>query len=176
MTKFNIFRREWLFVIQIKNLPLAGKFYLSFSAISLVLVAALNLICSQRGTSLQTDGVRIIFTFLTIYFIILPVGIIMKSRYQQDRNVIASVIPGMMAIMGILLALYFRSQQLALELNFVSYILFSAAWFMPPVTSVFLRRSLSIQPLKLYISSWLVITISGLINYVFLVYDLWRPI
>lgn len=161
-------RREWLFVTRIKNLPLAGKFYLSFCAISPALVFLINLVYFQSGLVLQANGARIIFTFLTVYFIILPLGVIMKSRYQQDRNVIATIIPGIMAVMGILLAVYFYSRGLALELNFLSFFMFFAALFIPPITTVFLRRSLNIEPTKLYLSSWLVIIISGLITYVFL--------
>lgn len=160
--------REWLFVARVKNLPLAGKFYLSFCAISLALVVATNLIYFQSGLGMQADGARIIFVFLTVYFIILPLGVIMKSRYQQDRNVIAIIIPGVMAVMGILLAVYFYSRELASEINLLSFLMFFAALFMPPITTVFLRRSLSIEPTKLYLSSWLVIIISSLITYVFL--------
>ncbi|MEI6529197.1 MAG: hypothetical protein WCN88_02185 [Candidatus Falkowbacteria bacterium] len=168
MTKPSDLKNEWLSAIRMKNLPLAGKFYYNFSVISLVLVALTNYICYQSGASVETSCVRIILSFLTIYFIILPLAIIMKSRYQQDRNIIASAIPALMAIIGILLSLCFRSLQLACETNIFAYLGFPLAIFIPPLTTSFLSRSLCIRPLKLYASSFFIIIMSSLITMFFL--------
>ncbi len=160
--KPNFNERETL-KAKIQSLNAVTKRYFKFNLVALVFSAVIcGLFVSRESTTLSAMAGTLLF-FSAVYIFFMTLVITLGSMYDQERNVIAGVIPLVMTLIGLILAFWLYDEYLSDQLGFWSEII---AWFaltIPPLVSFVLCRALSIAAGKLYFINLFQIIITGLL-------------
>jgi len=144
-------------------LSAVAKRYFSFSLLALissVLICGLFVMSEASALSAMAETILI---FSVVYMFLTTVTIGLSSMYDQERNVIASLIPLIMTLIGLTLAFWLYDEYLSDQIGPGSIVITCLALVIPPLLSIMLRRALSLAVLKLYFLNLSQIIITGLL-------------
>jgi len=146
-----------------KALSKATKLFLSFNLLALIFgVIICGLFVTHEASALSAMA-ETILVFSVVYIFLTTLIMSFSSRYNQERNIIAGIIPLIMALIGLTLAFWLYDEYLSDQLGSGSIVIACFALVSPPLISIALRRALSLAVGKLYLLSLLQIVITGLL-------------
>ena len=146
-----------------KALSRATKLYLIFNLLALVFGAFICSLFVTREASALSAMAETILIFSVVYIFLTTLIISLSSRYNQERNIIAGIIPLIMTLVGLTLAFWLYDEYLSDQIGSGSIVIACFALVFPPLISIALRRALSLAVGKLYLLSFLQIAITGLL-------------
>lgn len=146
-----------------RNFSAVAKLYFAFKMVALFLAAGICGIFVTLEPNALDALAKTILVFSLIYIFVVSIVVGTSSRYNQERNIIAGIIPILMTTLGLILSYWLYDAYLGDRLNFGSLIITVLTIAILPVINSYLGRALSITAWKLYFLSLLQIVISALI-------------
>ncbi len=146
-----------------RNFPAVAKLYFAFKMIAILLAASIcGIFVSIEPNALDALAkTTLVFSLTYIFIVSVVVGT--SSRYNQERNIIAGIIPILMTTVGLILSYWLYDSYLGDRLNFGSIIIAILTIAILPVITSYLGRALSLTAWKLYFLSLMQIIISAAI-------------
>ena len=139
------------------------KLFFMFEIIAIVLAALIFLFFLIFEYNALNAIIGTILIFLTVYFFLATVVVLIKFSYQQDLKLVITLIPGIMTVVGIGISFWCCYENLGGRLGIFSLpvIVSSAALFIMPLMTILLDREVCFGGLKMYFLSLAQIIITG---------------
>jgi len=148
---------------KLRVLSAVTKRYFGFSLLALissVIICGLFVVSEASALSAMAETLLV---FSAVYIFLTTAAIGLNSMYDQERNVIAGIVPLIMTIIGLTLAFWLYDEYLSDQIGLGSVVTACLALSILPLMSFVLRRALSLAVWKLYLLSFLQIIITGLL-------------
>jgi len=144
-----------------RNFPAIVKLYFAFKMLAILLATGIcGIFVSLEPNALDALA-KTVLVFLLTYIFTVSVVVGTSSRYNQERNIMAAIIPLLMTTVGIVLSYWLYDSYLGDRFNFWSIIIAILTITILPIITSYLGRALSLSAWKLYFLSLMQIIISA---------------
>jgi hypothetical protein len=141
-----------------KLLSASAKSFLAFNVLAPILAVLSGGLFAVNEASALSGLVEAMLTFAVFYILIASLVINFGSAYNRERNVIAAIIPLLMAITGLAMSFWLYDEYISDQIGIISIAIAGATVVLMPIISFSLARALSIKAEKLYtICFWQII-------------------